>query len=117
MTNRARRGSKAPRPSIRTIDYTETVLVRTPEGDLIGSARMQGEARMDALGHWRWDASLTGHNFTLSRLTETETIELVFADGVVAAARLENLELRRRSEAFNLVGIGAPPRINEEDLN
>ena len=117
MTNRARRESKAPRPSIRTIDYSEAVLVRTPDGDLIGSARMQGEARMDALGHWRWDASLTGHNFTLSRLTETETIELIFADGIVAAARLENLELGRRSEAFNLVGIGTPPRIDEENLN
>ncbi|MDP7619559.1 MAG: hypothetical protein QF652_04865 [Dehalococcoidia bacterium] len=117
MTNRARRGSKGPRPSIRTVDYTEIVLVRAPNGDIIGSARLQGEARMDALSHWRWDASLTDHNFTLSRLTETETIELVFADGVVTTARLENLELRRRSEAFNLVGIGTPPRIDEEDLN
>ena len=94
------------------IPYNEQVLVFSESGELLGAARLLGEARRSGQKlDWNWTAKLRDTSFEPNILRQSGRLRLVFNDGVEGFAFCANPSwTSRRGWNLSLIGDGMPPR-------
>lgn len=103
---------RMPHKMVNSRSYDERVTIFAGSGDLLGTARMVGQANYsDGSGLWSWRAQLFDTSFEPDILRQAGELRIELNDGTVGRASCHELSSGSANPSIQLTGNGTPPGV------